>query len=460
MEILVVGAGFSGLILARALTKRGLRVRVIERSSRCGGLISSQKISDPNWLVETAANGILNSDQVEEIFRELGVEQLFTKKEARRRYFFLHGRLVRWPLTILGSIRAIWGLMTFRFRPPRQDELLSDWAARVFGGEFSTKFVSTATLGIYSVPAKWLSAHLVVGKFFRKRTQRSSVRRVTTAPRDGMGSLIEALEKNLRERGVEFRYETEADQVLPSSLAANQIVVLSTSAFAAKNIVARLVGCDGFSDSVNAKLARLNSALSEIESRDLISVSLLFKSVPPTTGFGVLFSQEAEVGGRDDGILGVLQNGFIFESRVAGGRHSETWILGDGPGLRRFERMDDQSIVDHILARRCEVYGSPADVTQSMRTSEQVLPDFLPDVLPDVLQHIVTRWPNAIPLYDKKLEAAQAVMQDESGPVFFFGNYVRDLGLQSMIEHAEVVADQILEYSLHPDVLPREVRQK
>lgn len=449
MEILVVGAGFSGLVLARALTMRGLRVRIIERSSRCGGLISSQKLSDPNWLVETAANGLLNSSRVEEIFKELGVEQLFTKKEARRRYFFLNGRLYRWPLTILGSLRAAWGLMTFRLRFPRRDELLSDWAVRVFGREFSMKIVSIATLGIYSVPAKWLSAQLVVGKFFRSRTKRSSARRGTTAPRDGMGSLITALEKHLRENGVEFRYETEADRILPSALAANQLVVLSTSAFAAKKIVAHLVGCDGFSDFLKAKLDRLNSALSKVESRDLISVSLLFESVPQITGFGILFSQEPEVGGRDDGILGVLQNGFIFESRVADGRHSETWILGDGPGLRRFDHMDDQSIVEHILTRRREAYGLPSDRIQSAQ-----------QVLPDVLQHIVTRWPNAIPLYDNKLEAAQAVMQDERGPVFFFGNYVRDLGLQSMIEHAEVVADQILEYSRHADALHRDVRQK
>src|SRR5207302_4994344 len=69
--ITVVGAGFSGLVTAYLLSKAGRAVRVVEKRSRAGGLIST--IKTEHGLIETAANGILNSARVEAMCADIGV---------------------------------------------------------------------------------------------------------------------------------------------------------------------------------------------------------------------------------------------------------------------------------------------------------------------------------------------------------------------------------------------------
>lgn len=427
-EVLVIGAGFSGLVAARAFVKRGFAVQVVERHRQAGGLISTRRMpGQGEWLIETAANGLLNSPLVEELFREVGIEQVFTKAESKRRYFWVNGRLSRWPLTLLESVRAAKGLITFKWRPPLKEESLSSWASRVFGPAFDKKVVCTGTLGIFAASANKLSANLIVGRFYRQSKTGSNKRRHrrgTTAPRLGMGTLIEGLERTLKASGVRFSYETDGSAVILEALSQGKQVVIATSAFEARNILSRLLDSRRLSPEQIAKVSRLFSALSGVATRDLLSVGLLFGSPPETTGFGALLSQEPDVGGIEDGVLGVLQNGFIFPGRVAVGRHSETWILSDDPNRRRFADLDDRTLVQRVLEKRRKVF--PLSQQQP-------------------LESFITRWQNAIPLYDVRLEAAQEVIRAESGPILLFGNYVGSLGLQSILEQVDQLVEKCAE---------------
>lgn len=424
-EVLVVGAGFSGLVAARSLVKRGFRVQVVERSRHSGGLISTKRMpGQAEWLIETAANGLLNSPLVEDLFSETGVEQIFAKDEAKRRYFWVNGRLSRWPLTVLESLRALRGLVSFKKNPPSKGETLSAWATRVFGQAFDLKILRTGTLGIFAVPSTKLSAGLIAGRFYRKKSEsalsRRRYKRGTTSPRQGMGALIEGLERFLKSKDVEFLYETEGDAAILEALRSGRRVVLAVSAFEARNVLARLRESGSLSEDMQLRVGRLLGTFEHVRARDLISVGLLFGAPPETTGFGALLSQESEVGGIDDGIMGVLLNGFIFPDRVATDRHSETWILGDDPNKRRFEHLDDRALIERVLEKRRKVF---------------------PKSHQEPLETFITRWRNAIPVFDEKLEAAQEVFRAEAGQLILFGNYVGSLGLQSILEQAEQLAE-------------------
>lgn len=428
-EVLIVGAGFSGLVAARQFVKRGFEVQVIERHRNPGGLISTKKIpaAQGEWLVETAANGLLNSPLVEDLFQEIGVEQIFTKQESKRRYFWVNGRLSRWPLNFLESLRALGGVIAFKWKAPFKEESLSSWASRVFGDAFDKKIVRTGTLGIFAASANKLSANLIVGRFYRGSagaSRKRRYRRGTTAPRLGMGALIEGLERFLKAKGVTFTYETDGTDLILEGLAAGKRVVIATSAFEAQNILSRLLESRRLTAHISETVSRLNAAMSTVETRDLISVGVLFPSPPETTGFGALLSQEPDVGGVDDGVLGVLQNGCIFPGRVAEGRHSETWILGDDPNRRRFSDLDDQALVKHVLEKRRKVFSR----------SES-----------HPLETVITRWRNAIPLYDIRLEVAQEVIRAETGALLLFGNYVGSLGLQSILEQVDQLVERSVE---------------
>ena len=84
--ITVVGAGFSGLTTAYFLSKQNCKVQVIESSGRTGGLIKT--IRTAHGLVETAANGLLNSALLERMCADLGVPLIPTRREGRRRFIY------------------------------------------------------------------------------------------------------------------------------------------------------------------------------------------------------------------------------------------------------------------------------------------------------------------------------------------------------------------------------------
>ena len=79
----VVGAGFSGLVTAYYLARADFQVRICEQSSRAGGLIKT--IQTPQGLVETAANGLLNSARLEALCADIGVPLLATRRDGRKR---------------------------------------------------------------------------------------------------------------------------------------------------------------------------------------------------------------------------------------------------------------------------------------------------------------------------------------------------------------------------------------
>ena len=102
-KVSVVGAGFSGLLTSYYLLKKGVGVEIFESQARPGGLI--QTVETEYGKVETAANGLLNSEELEALCRDIGVELMSTRDEARKRFIVRDGVASRWPLKIFETIR-------------------------------------------------------------------------------------------------------------------------------------------------------------------------------------------------------------------------------------------------------------------------------------------------------------------------------------------------------------------
>lgn len=86
---IVVGTGFTGLLYATLAVLKGESVLLYEKQNRSGGLIGS--VPTPFGLVETAANGILNSYQLEELASALNLDIISDKKELEKK-IYLEGR--------------------------------------------------------------------------------------------------------------------------------------------------------------------------------------------------------------------------------------------------------------------------------------------------------------------------------------------------------------------------------
>jgi len=144
--ITVVGAGFSGLVTAYYLVKEGFNVRIFERSARAGGLIRT--IRTEHGLVETAANGLLNSARLEAMCADIRVPLQATRREARARFIF-RKRPRRVPLTVTEVLKiglSLGGSLT-RLRP-RPLETIADWGRRAVGAGATDYLLAPALSGV------------------------------------------------------------------------------------------------------------------------------------------------------------------------------------------------------------------------------------------------------------------------------------------------------------------------
>lgn len=402
--VTIIGAGFSGLVAAWRLQKQGYVVRVIEANANVGGLIST--LNHPMGLVETAANGLLASALVEELFTDCGLRIQTPRKTAKRRFLAVDGKVQRLPLTFVEALRA--GLKAFRIRrtPPRPRETVQEWGDRAIGKAVTGKILSTAMLGIYAAPASELSATYTVGRYFDpdRATVKGEMRGTVSAP-GGMGMLLQRLRATLERRGVKFETSNEADSDVLLASRALGPVVIALSAWSAAKLLSSASASPGLQS--RAKL------LAEIESIGLVSVTLFFREKPPKLGFGTLFSQTSPHG-ESDGVLGCLQSSEIFEGRVTGGQHAETWILGGRAKGAEFNAKSDEELLNAIYLKRDRLI-------QPMSRGL-------------VVGQVITRWPRAIPFYGIELETIVPQLTGAIEGTVLFGNYLGDLGLASILE--------------------------
>ena len=394
--ITVVGAGFSGLVTAYLLTKAGREVRVIEKASRPGGLIKT--IHTEHGLVETAANGILNSARVEAMCADIGVPLLSTRREARKRFIY-RGEPRQLPLTPFEALRAAAGVTAHVARlRPRALETIADWGQRVLGKGATDYLLSPALGGIYAGDPNLLSASLILGRadlpdhLQTYRPQKAQLRG-TVAPPNGMQQLIDGLSNYLRSRDVEITFETDAP---PNP---NDPTIVCLSARAASAYLSDIA-------------PQMSASLSKIEMLSLLTATCFFdQDAASIDGFGCLFPRDQGFRAR-----GVLFNNSIFEGR--GPAHAETWIFG-GALDPEIVKLADEQIREVLLTDRQRLY----------KTTDAPL-----------ATHI-TRWPNALPHYSVALERTLSALPAPPPNIALVGNYLGRIGLAKIAERAAFVVD-------------------
>ena len=396
--ITVVGAGFSGLVTAYLLTKAGREVRVVEKKSRAGGLI--QTIRTEHGLVETAANGILNSARVEAMAADIGVPLLPTKRDARKRFIF-RGKPRQLPLRPFEVLRIPIGVAANATRlRPRPFETITEWGQRVVGKAATDYLLVPALGGIYAGDPERLSAGLIFGSaelspHLQTYRPAKAQTRGTVAPPNGMQQLIDGLGDYLQSKGIQINLETD----LSPQPNEQTVVCLSASAAA---------------DYLVDRAPNIAASLRSIEMLSLLTVTCFFdQAAAQLSGFGCLFPRDQGFRAR-----GVLFNTSIFEGR--GPAHAETWIFGgalDGDIVG----LTDDHIRETILNDRERFYRRAAT---------------------PLAMH-VTRWPNVLPHYSVDLERTLASLPEPPANIALVGNYLGRIGLAKILERAAYVVEKV-----------------
>ena len=223
-DVLVIGAGISGLTAAFALRESGLRVEVIDVADRAGGVIGTR--FEAGYLYERGPNSILDtSPLINRLLEKLGLleERIEMNPAAAKRYVVRHGRLVPLPMsppaflaTRLFSLRAKLRLAREPFvgrAAADAEESVTQFVTRRLGRELLDYAIEPFVAGIYagnpdelSVSAAFPKLHaleqrygsLIKGQIAgaRERAARKEQAKNTAKSfsfRSGMQSLTDAL---------------------------------------------------------------------------------------------------------------------------------------------------------------------------------------------------------------------------------------------------------------------------
>lgn len=403
-EVTIIGAGISGLTTAYFLFKSGVPVRILEKQSRVGGLLGTRRTE--HGLVETAANGLINSTRLEAMCADIGVSLEPLQPQSRARYFW-RGEVRRWPLSFGESLRLGAGLIrNLGHWRPNAGETLAVWGNRLLGNAAVRHALTPAMGGIYASDADVLSASLI---FNRKglgleparqnghaKAAKPSVRG-TVSPKGGMQELLDGLSDYLRQQGVriELNQAAQIERDAPT--------VICTSATQAAELLVE-------------HSPEVSNLLRQVELLPIVTATCFYEhSERQAQGFGCLFPRNSEFRA-----LGVLFNDCLFAGRST--LRSETWILGGAPD-REAVNLSDAELETVLRRNHALLVGA----------EEQLL------------SFHVTRWQKALPHYTLSLERTLTTLPPLPNHLALVGNYLGQIGLAKIIERAHTVAAQMKE---------------
>lgn len=403
-EVTIIGAGISGLTTAYFLFKSGVPVRIVEKQSRVGGLLGTRRTE--HGLVETAANGLINSARLEAMCADIGVTLQSLQPQSRARYFW-RGKTLRWPLSFGESLRLGTRLArNLGHWRPDAGETLAVWGSRLLGDAAVHHALTPAMGGIYASDADVLSASLI---FNRKglglepadsnghaKAAKPSVRG-TVSPKGGMQELLDGLSGYLRRQGVSIELNQAAQ------IERNAPTVICTSAVHAAELLAE-------------HAPQTSEHLRQVELLPIVTATCFYEhSERQPQGFGCLFPRKGEIRA-----LGALFNNCLFEGRST--LRSETWILG-GASDREAVNLPDAELETILRRNHALLVGA-----------EEPL-----------LSFHATRWQKALPHYTLSLERTLTTLPPLPNHLALVGNYLGQIGLAKIIERAHVVAAQMKE---------------
>lgn len=164
-RVIVIGGGISGLSTAFWLKQKGIDVRVLERSSRGGGLIRSEKVD--GFLMDHAANCVFNYlPEVNFLCQTLGLNssQVLRQEVARKRYLVKNGIPTPVPMKMkdfitsdLWSLKGKLRLLLEPFIPRAEnpdEETVSQFITRRFGREIFERSIEPYVAGTLSGDAE------------------------------------------------------------------------------------------------------------------------------------------------------------------------------------------------------------------------------------------------------------------------------------------------------------------
>jgi oxygen-dependent protoporphyrinogen oxidase len=165
-DVVIIGAGLSGLVCAYRLKRLGLDVLLVENSERAGGVIRSEKVD--GFLIERGPNSAQGSEELLALVEELGItDELIEGDSKAPAYVYFNGGLHAVPMSppafLKSTLLGFGGKLRVLAEPfiagRRSDgeESVASFVRRRIGGQAAERLVAPFVSGIYAGDAEKLS---------------------------------------------------------------------------------------------------------------------------------------------------------------------------------------------------------------------------------------------------------------------------------------------------------------
>ncbi len=380
-DVIVVGAGISGLSAALSLKQKGFAIAILEKEPQVGGKI--QTFQDSAGVSEFGPDTFLHkSPQLMQVISHLGLHDrlLASSESAKKRYIFLKKRVVALPIGLkqflFSSFLPWYGKIRLALEPwqksgPSDSESVADFFQRRMGRAAVENLFDPFVTGIYAGDVNKLGAKenfsgfVAVEKrygslfqFMARAMKRLAKRKKQGFKRksgmfsfpNGLRELRDALQKQL---GDDLFIGMNVDEVrrekkgwLVSCLDSNG----KNRKFSAKTILFAIPAKE--LSSLLVKYDReLSDALNEIVYAPVSTGTLFYKPedvVQELDGFGFLIPRKQKVD-----LLGSIWHGSLFPAHVASPLQALRFYLGGdtAPQLAHLSKEKTIEIVNRDLVK-------------------------------------------------------------------------------------------------------------
>lgn len=454
-EVVVIGAGISGLCVAHWLSRAGIRVTVLERRPWAGGTMRT--ILDRGWMIETGPNSALETTPLfNELFDDVGISavKVYADSASDRRYIVRGGELHLLPMSPAAFIRTpLWswrgklrlGGELFIGRG-RKEESISEFVTRRLGNEFLDYAVDPFIAGVYAGNPDELSVRAALPKLYaledsygglvrgmiagagerRRRAETAKVRARMFSFEKGMQTFPLAIANGLG-RKVQLRKKVvELDP--PSGRLETRFRVThgagSRRSSARADAVVISAPAYGAADLIRPFAPALGSMLDGVSYPPVTQVFLGYRAEQVSRrldGFGFLIPRA-----ETRSILGTIWTSALFKGRAPHGHVAFTSFVG-GARQPELAGLDDA----HVIGL----------VTDELRS--------LMGVLGKYAYARVTRWEKAIPQYrlgyNRMMDAIEQTERECPG-LFFCSNFRGGISVGDCVMSARLMAERVLQH--------------
>jgi len=449
IEVVIVGAGLTGLTIALYLKKAGVNFLVIDKSGKTGGVI--QTISEKGFVYETGPNtGVVSHPEMTELFEELAGKCTLEVADpnAKRRLIWKNSQWNALPSGLWSAITT--PLFTwydkfrilgepFRAKGTDPNEKLAELVKRRMGESFLDYAVDPFISGIYAGDPNKLVTRYALPKLYQleqdygsfikgamKKAKLPKDERTKKATREvfsakgGLSRLIEAMTESVGSENILLSVENT--MVKPTSNGF-QLQITTPEQLISLETPHLVTTCGGYA------LAGLLPFLKEEEVAPFnelkyAAVTQVLLGFNKWKGMSLKAFGGLVPGKENKNILGVLFTSSFFEGRAPKGGALLSVFMGGTkrPDIAEMDNYEIESLLNKDLPRMLSNRSLSADMTR------------------------ILRYPKAIPQYTestgKRYEMIEQLQQKYPG-LILAGNIRDGIGMADRVKQGRSIAEEL-----------------